>query len=71
MVELPGKDGAFAAHEDVEEHPVEQIEDKREDKFNPGLVFLVPKHPDDGKKKGDDGDGGGTQEDVDCAHGPP
>ena len=67
-IELPGKDGAFAGHEDIEDYIVEKIEHKREDQFSPDLVFLVSEHPDHGKEKGRDGDCGGTQKEVDYTH---
>ncbi|MGC9224466.1 MAG: hypothetical protein ACP5E2_11100 [Terracidiphilus sp.] len=49
-IKLPGENGAFSCHEDVEEYSVEEIEHKREDQFSPDLVLLVSEHPDHGKE---------------------
>ena len=68
VVELPRECGAFAGHENGDEHAVEEVQDKCEHESDPGLVLFIPEHPDGGKKKGRDGDDGRMQKDVDYAH---
>src|SRR5580658_3593858 len=68
VVEFPGEGGALAAHEDVEEHAVKEIEDESKDELGARSVFLVAEHPDDGEEEGHDAEEGRIEENVDDVH---
>src|SRR5580658_996255 len=69
VVEFPGEGGALAAHEDVEEHAVKEIEDESKDEFGARSIFLVAEHPDNGEEEGHNAEEGRIEENVDDAHG--